>query len=263
MSQRIVIKTKLEHSTHAVDDHIEYQWHWHRILLVSLSLVFIIIVVLWRNFPVVSATESKRAVDKDKQEKVILLKESLGKELAKNTHEIKKLKENELKETGSVIVKSELIKTEKLNNAANVIQKNSKKTELKEQDNTPAEIDKSHLSQISVGGLIDPQFVSRALLTSSVVNREPVDVLSGQIFQSQIDNQLFFFTELNKLQSQKVWHRWYFKNKLMAEVELKIYNTRYRTYSSKKIMATQVGSWRVELVNSKHNILASKSFHIE
>nr|WP_289847743.1 DUF2914 domain-containing protein [Pseudoalteromonas sp. C2R02] len=65
------------------------------------------------------------------------------------------------------------------------------------------------------------------------------------------------------MKSQTVFHRWFFENTLMAEVELDIFSTRYRTYSSKKIMTKQSGNWRVELVNSNQNILASKSFHIK
>jgi hypothetical protein len=275
VSQRITITTKIQKETGAIDT-VEYQWHWNRIVLVCFSLVVISACIIWALSSDVSANETKI----NPQEKAAVVAQKIvliDKNEKANTIELTKIsaqnsaivaEKNEVKENQTLHVeKAVVVQHKDVDTIALEVNKVARidKPVLRGAEVIHAStlIPQSHLSKISHGGSIDTDFVSRAVLTTAVVNKEPVDVLDAQVSLFSIDEQLFFFTEVNNMKSQTVFHRWFFENTLMAEVELNIFSMRYRTYSSKKIMTKQSGNWRVELVNSKQNILASKSFHIK
>jgi len=268
VSQKITITTKIQKDKNAIDK-VEYQWHWNRIALVCFSLVLISACVIWGLLSGFFANETSVVSSKKIQS------ESPKRAIKKQPEKMDKLVEKSPQITENIIkeerlqqaTQSNLIKSEPVSLHVTEIET------VKEQKNDALEnkkvihsstfLPKSHLSKISQGGLIDIDYVTRAVLTTAVMNKEPVDVLGAEVSQSDINEQLFFFTELNNMKSQKVSHRWFFEGTLMAEVELNIFSARYRTHSSKKIMVIQSGNWRVELVNAKQDILASKSFHIK
>jgi len=272
VSQKITITTKIQKETGAIDK-VEYQWHWNRIVLACFSLVSISACVLWTLSPGVSANESSQEKELVVAQKVMPIEnheKAKVVELAKISVQNSAIlaEKNEVKEKQTAQVeKTVVVKYKDIDTKNLEVNKESKidKPVLKNAEIIHAStfMPQSHLSKVSRGGLIDTDFVTRAVLTTAVVNKEPVDVLASEVSQLDINEQLLFFTELNNMKSQTVFHRWFFENTLMAEVELNIFSMRYRTYSSKKIMTNQAGNWRVELVNSKQNILASKSFHIK
>ena len=263
MSQKITITTKIQKETGAIDK-VEYQWHWNRIVLVCFSLVVISACIIWALSSGVSA--NKTLISSQEKERVVT-----HKVVPVDNHEkTKTIELAQIQDQQVVILDDKNEIEEKL--APEIV----KAVEVKEVDepkdtvlrdtqvmHVSTLIPQSHLSKISHGGSIDTDFVTRAVLTTAVVNKEPVDVLDAQVSLFSINEKLFFFTEVNNMKSQTVFHRWFFENTLMAEVKLDIFSTRYRTYSSKEIMTKQRGNWRVELVNSNQNILASKSFHIK
>lgn len=60
-----------------------------------------------------------------------------------------------------------------------------------------------------------------------------------------------------------VTHRWYYGERLMAEVELKVRGKRHRTYSSKKILASWTGAWTVVVTDPEDTILETLEFTVE
>jgi hypothetical protein len=64
------------------------------------------------------------------------------------------------------------------------------------------------------------------------------------------------------MQGQTIQHLWFHQDQLMAEISLEISAVRFRTYSSKNIMPSQTGLWRVEVVTEQGQLLAQKSFRI-
>lgn len=88
--------------------------------------------------------------------------------------------------------------------------------------------------------------VSRAMFTTSVVNREPVD----QIIQ--LDNtrqKAVYFTELNGFSGKTVYHRWEYQGRVMAEVGFKVGGPRWRVSSSKQMDPHWIGDWTVVVVD--------------
>ncbi|KJY98265.1 DUF2914 domain-containing protein, partial [Pseudoalteromonas piscicida] len=120
----------------------------------------------------------------------------------------------------------------------------------------------ARIASVALGAKIDTQFISRAVLTTMIDDREPTNVLKDVIATTQFSDKLYFFTEVHALKDQVVSHLWFHQDELMAEVELPIQAARYRTYSSKNVMPSQTGDWRVEVVTQSGQLLAQKTFRI-
>jgi len=89
--------------------------------------------------------------------------------------------------------------------------------------------------------------VARAVFTSKIVDREPVDAMT------QIPNSLgrvYFFTDLRGLAGQIVTHRWEYQGRVMAEVKFKVgAGPRWRVYSSKNLLPEWLGKWTVVVID--------------
>ena len=89
--------------------------------------------------------------------------------------------------------------------------------------------------------------VARAIFTSAIVDREPVDNLTEVSGDAQ---RVFFFTDLRELAGQIVTHRWEYNGKVMAEVMFKVGDgARWRVYSSKNLLPEWSGQWTVVVSN--------------
>ena len=104
--------------------------------------------------------------------------------------------------------------------------------------------------------------VARAVLTSDVVRREPVDSIGPEIRGDPDEvQQVYFFTELRGLRGQSLRYRWLRNGRLEAEVPLAVGMTwRWRSYSRKDLLPDQTGDWRVQLVDEAEGVLAESDF---
>jgi hypothetical protein len=101
--------------------------------------------------------------------------------------------------------------------------------------------------------------VERALFTSAIEGREPVDELQ-QIDTNQA--QLVFFSELMGFEGQEIWHRWIYQNEVMAEVVFQVSGPRWRVHSSKNLMPDWTGTWQVDVVDGYGRVLASQVLEV-
>ena len=120
----------------------------------------------------------------------------------------------------------------------------------------------AHIASVALGAQIDTGKISRAVLTRKVSKREPTNVFAADIRLNQFEDALSFFSELKNLQGQQVKHVWSYEGETMAEISLNVTSPRYRTYSTKNIMNTQTGHWRVDVVDEQGNLIAQKEFRI-
>ncbi|MGY8837201.1 MAG: DUF2914 domain-containing protein [Enterobacterales bacterium] len=120
----------------------------------------------------------------------------------------------------------------------------------------------AQVASVALGAQIDTGKISRAVLTRKVSKREPTNVFAADIRLSQFDEGLSFFSEIKNLQGQQVKHIWSFEGEIMAEITLDVTSPRYRTYSTKNIMDSQTGHWRVDVVDEQGNLIAQKEFRI-
>ncbi len=108
----------------------------------------------------------------------------------------------------------------------------------------------------------DPR-VARAILTTTVIDREPADDLGNTLIGSSVSEQVFyFFTELRDLGGQRVYHRWIHNGSVMAEVPFTVGEGawRWRVYSSKTFIPELEGDWRVDVVLGDGTLLHSQPF---
>lgn len=99
--------------------------------------------------------------------------------------------------------------------------------------------------------------VARAVFTTGIDNREPVDQVSQLPGTA---NQIYFFTELRNMEGQSITHRWEYGGEVMAEIGFDIGGPRWRIWSSKTLMPAWGGEWTVSVVSSSGEVIASESF---
>ncbi len=60
-----------------------------------------------------------------------------------------------------------------------------------------------------------------------------------------------------------IYHRWYYEEQLMAEIELSVRSDNWRTWSSKAVMPEWTGEWRVDVVSDDETMLHSVKFTVD
>jgi len=103
--------------------------------------------------------------------------------------------------------------------------------------------------------------VSRALFTTGIDNREPVDMIDGA--DSSALRSIFFFTELQDMPGQTVTHQWTYQDKVMFERTFEIKADRWRVWTSKTLIPAWSGTWTVNVLDGDRGLLASKSFEYQ
>jgi len=100
--------------------------------------------------------------------------------------------------------------------------------------------------------------VARAIFTTAIIDREPVDTL--KVLSTDI-SRVFFFTDLRGLGGQIVTHRWELDGQVIAEITFKVGSgTRWRVYSSKNLLPEWTGTWRVVVGNESGETLHTSTF---
>lgn len=98
-------------------------------------------------------------------------------------------------------------------------------------------------------------------LATSIEDRTPVGTDTS--FTADIGN-IFCFTKVqSKSDSSQITHVWYHKDKEKARIKLNVQSKNWRTWSSKNILNSWTGRWRVIVEDNNGNVLASKTFIIE
>ncbi|MBE0366643.1 DUF2914 domain-containing protein [Pseudoalteromonas aurantia] len=278
MTQRIVIKTAVTKTTPTVQV-VSYQWHWRRIFAVSSVVLLSAAGVTYGLTNVVNADEMHlQAPDNIPSAGTVvahLADENVsGDDALASTTVAVVGKDSEITAVSvarapAILVVTEVepeLPPEKAGTVA------SETVEGADEEDAEQEIaamvtetvfsESAHIANVALGAKIDTNVVSRAVLTTGIEKREPIDVLNDNLKRTQFSEKLYFFTEIKNLQDKTVHHLWFHQDQLMAEIPLPVNAVRYRTYSSKNIMPSQTGQWRVEVVTQQGQLLAQKSFRI-
>ena len=103
--------------------------------------------------------------------------------------------------------------------------------------------------------------LNEVMICRGVYKRNPIK--PGFAFSNNVDS-LFCYTKIsNKGPKQEIKHLWYYENKLITAVTYNIktsYN--YRSWSKKTILPSQIGEWRVDIIDDKETVLGSRKFQI-
>lgn len=98
--------------------------------------------------------------------------------------------------------------------------------------------------------------VARAVFTSAVVEREPVDSI---LTLGAEETHVYCFTELRGLAGQRVTHRWEYEGQVMAEVGFDVGGWRWRVWSRKNLRPEWRGQWRVSVLNQAGEVLLQRT----
>lgn len=100
--------------------------------------------------------------------------------------------------------------------------------------------------------------VARAMFTSQIVDREPVDELTELANDS---DRIYFFSDLRDLAGQIITHQWEHAGNKMAEVKFRVGNgPRWRVYSSKNLLPEWTGEWTVRVIDEGGSTLNVSTF---
>lgn len=102
--------------------------------------------------------------------------------------------------------------------------------------------------------------VSRMVLCGGIQDREPYS--PSEDFTPDV-NRVYCFTEILHADAPRtITHRWYYGDQLMAEVPLVVNGERFRTWSSKQVVPSAAGQWRVEVVDEAGETLGDITFRV-
>ena len=89
---------------------------------------------------------------------------------------------------------------------------------------------------------IQPGQVSRAMFTTQIDNREPVNQVL--ILENKY-KQIYFFSDLRNLDGQEITYRWEHEGHVIAEKVFSVKGPRWRSYSSQELDSNMLGRWTV------------------
>ena len=103
--------------------------------------------------------------------------------------------------------------------------------------------------------------VSDAAVGTGVENLAPQGV--AESFDVSVE-KLYAFTRILGAQGETiVKHLWFLDDNLMAEVELFVNSPSWRTYSSKAILPSMAGQWRVDVTAEDGTVIQSMPFTVQ
>lgn len=282
MSQKIVITANVKREPQQSAPRVSYEWHWQRIISIFMLVVMSFTAVVY-GLTSANAEQDHALHASEQQPELTILNDS---------HSVPVLLNGEPESTGgitlqntvtvnntdtinAVVFPSEPLSSEPMPTDAELTPKApiaAPKPEQLEQNTqviTPKALSQAknfalqaQVASVAIGAKIDTAKISRAVLTRSVNDREPSNVFAADVRLSEFEGALSFFSELINLQGQQVKHVWVFQENVMAEVVLNVSAPRFRTYSTKNIMRTQLGLWRVDVVDEQGALIAQKEFRI-
>lgn len=103
--------------------------------------------------------------------------------------------------------------------------------------------------------------INEITFATDVENRQPVDV--DTTFTSDIGSVFCFTHVKGATDTTEITHVWYYKEQEKARIALEIKSKDWRTWSSKNILKSWKGRWRVLVEGPKGNVLATKNFIIK
>ena len=105
--------------------------------------------------------------------------------------------------------------------------------------------------------------VLRALLTTKVVNNEPVDEIPLPLKVSKKESTwIYYFVELNALKGKTVYHEWLLDGQLVSRKKVTVADNTWRTASRQVFKYTSQTNWTVRLVDEAGEIINQKYFNV-
>lgn len=109
-----------------------------------------------------------------------------------------------------------------------------------------------------LSGAAQALYVSRALISLDVIDREPVG--EGWRFPVQA-RQVYCYTVVEGAGSPtSITHAWYYEDRKVHTYTLPVEAASWRTWSYKNIAGSQKGDWKVEVLDAQGKVLTMVYF---
>ncbi len=103
----------------------------------------------------------------------------------------------------------------------------------------------------------------RAQLAKGIWKNEPFGEITGTIkVNSKEATGIFYFTELENMKGQAVFHIWKYKGDVIFKKKKDVTENHWQTYTSKLFTRSSVGPWSVETVDSNDRQLNLINFTV-
>ncbi len=103
--------------------------------------------------------------------------------------------------------------------------------------------------------------VEAMAFATMIVDRSPVDAADS--FDITVDKIYCYTKIVGAAEPTTVTHVWYYNGEEMTKVELNVGGPSWRTWSSKEMQGTGVGTWRVDVMSAAGDLLMSKEFTVK
>ncbi len=100
--------------------------------------------------------------------------------------------------------------------------------------------------------------VDRIVIAENIVDREPEG--EGSSFSAETQ-KLYCFTHIKGAEGETtITHRWMRGDSVMAEVQLPVKSSSWRTWSSKNFVPGWAGDWKVQVLDGNGTVLKEVTF---
>ena len=100
--------------------------------------------------------------------------------------------------------------------------------------------------------------VDEMVFCAAVKDRNPVGV--ADTFPADIYSLYCFTTIAGAKDTTAVRHRWHWAGRTMADVELPVRSSHWRTWSRKRMLPAWRGEWKVDIITADSVVIESKTF---
>ena len=268
---KVVIKINYQGSGKSIDDipqqKMVTEWHVQRILTAVILLVFVILLFYYFFFVKLTKKESIKNIEitnlKNNVKPVVNINRPRSTRNIK-TPSPEKVGKNEggnhAKTYGTTNSPPGNSKKTAINKTVDIIDKDQQNINAKSVANIkPKDKKDSELTPLSV--ISTDKRITRALLTSEVIDREPIDKLTKQIsVNKHMATRVFYFTEISNMKDQYLFHHWLRNDELVFERKINIKGYKWRASTSKLITYSQSGFWKVRLIDKDGLVLNEIQF---
>lgn len=107
---------------------------------------------------------------------------------------------------------------------------------------------------------VPSQHVKRFTIARTVRDKEPVGSIADIKLSRDDVATLYAYSEVVDLKDETLRYVWSLNGNKIAEIKVPVWSQRWRSHSSKYATTSMRGQWRVELLNSNNQLLASSEF---
>lgn len=105
-----------------------------------------------------------------------------------------------------------------------------------------------------------PQMAIEAEICAGIEERMPTGM--ADTFTPDVEKVYLWCKVIGCKDTTMVHHVWYYNGKEMADVELPVRSSSWRTWSSKTILPSWTGDWEVKILDAAGNELKSAQFKV-